>query len=110
MRGLILLSPEPRGDGTDQCKSRDAHDRGDQRPPFVVIGGGARSKDFNTPVFQAISRQIAAVVDGDWSRRRGNMLAVSQQSRLIGFDFNDQFIAGFAGDLECLFGIACCRA
>ncbi|KAF0206718.1 MAG: hypothetical protein FD139_3721 [Methylocystaceae bacterium] len=80
-RGFFPPFPESRGGGTDQCKSRDAHDRGDQRPPFAVIEGGAGSIDFNTPVFLAISRQIAAVVDGDWSRRLGDMLAILQQTR-----------------------------
>ncbi len=45
----------------------------------------------------AISRQIAAVVDDDWSRRRGDVLAALRLARLIAFDLNDQFIAGLAG-------------
>jgi hypothetical protein len=49
-------------------------------------------------------------VDGDWRRRRGDLLAALQQSRLISFDLNDQFIAGLAGDLEGFFGSAWRRA
>ena len=75
-----------------------------------MIEGGAGSIDFNTPVFLAISRQIAAVVDGDWSRRRGDVRAALQQTRLISFDLNDQFIAGPACDLEGFFGSAWRRA
>ncbi len=109
-RGFFPPFPEPCGGGTDQCKSRDAHDCSDQRRPFVVIEGGAGSIDFDTPVFLAISRQIAAVVDGDWSRRRGDVLAALQQTRLISFDLNDQFFAGLACDLKGFFGSAWRRA
>jgi len=38
------------------------------------------------------------------------MLAMLQQSWLIAFDLNDQFIAGLAGDLEGFFGSAWRRA
>ena len=57
-RGFFPPFPEPCGGGTDQCKSRDAHDCGDQRRPFVVIEGGAGSIDFDTPVFLAIRARL----------------------------------------------------
>ena len=104
------------GDGGDRpvppfsMRDGSPSDCRDQWPPFVIIEGGAGSIDFDMPVFLAISRQIAAVVDGDWSRRRGDPLAALQQSRLISFDLNDQFIAGLAGDLEGFFGSAWRRA
>lgn len=102
--------PESCGGGTDQCRSRDAHDRGDQRRPFSVIERSAGRKDFDTPVFLPISRHIAAVVDGDRSCRRGDLLAALQQARLIAFDLHDQFIAGRLGDLESFFDSAWRRA
>ena len=74
------------------------------------LEGGAGDIDLDTPVFLAISRQIAAVVGGDGSRRRGDVLATLQQSWLIAFDLHDQLIAGLAGDLEGFFGSAWRRA
>jgi hypothetical protein len=98
-RGFFPPFPEPCGGGTDQSGPRDAQDCDDQRPPFAVFEGGAGSLGFDAPVFLAISRQIAAVGRGDWSRRRGAIPAMLQQSWLIAFDLNDQLIASLAGDL-----------
>lgn len=76
------------------------------------MGGlGARDEvqsgmsDSDTPIFLAISCEIAAVVNGDWSRRRSDVLAAMQQTRLIAFDLNDQVIAGLAGDLEVFLAV-----
>ncbi len=102
--------PESRGGGADQCETRDAHDRGDQRRPFAVIEKSAGCKDFDTPVFLPISRQIAAIVTRDRNRRRGDVLAALQQARLVAFDLNDQLIAGCFGDLEGFFDSAWRRA
>jgi hypothetical protein len=109
-RGFFPPFPEPCRGGTDQRHARDAYDCGDQRSPFAVAEGGAGSIDLDAPVFLAAARQIAAVGRGDWRRRRGDVLALLQQSRLIALDLNDQLIAGLAGNLESFFDNAWRRA
>ena len=109
-RGFFPAFPEPGGGGTDQRHARDADNRGDQEPPFAIPEGCVGSIDLDAPVFLAIARQIAAFVRVDRRRRRGDMLALLQQSRLIALDLNDQLIAGLPGDLESFFDSAWRRA
>ena len=109
-RDFFSPFPEPCRGGTDQRRSRDAYDCGDQRSPFAVAEGDAGSIDLDTPVFLAVARQIAAVGRGDWRRRGGDVFALLQQSWLIALDLNDQLIAGLAGNLESFFDNAWRRA
>jgi hypothetical protein len=61
-------------------------------------------------VLPAISRQIAAVVESDRRRRRGDALKPAQQGRLVAFHLNDQIVAGLAGDFKRFFDSASRRA
>jgi hypothetical protein len=57
-------------------------------------------------VFLTVPCAIAAIVDGDWRGRCGDVFEAAQQARLIVLDLHDQVIAGLAGDLEGFFGSA----
>jgi hypothetical protein len=96
--------------GTDEGIAFHAHDGGDQRRPLGFVERRSGEVDGDAPVFLAIAREIAAVVDGDWRGRCGDVFEAAQQARLIVLDLDDQVIAGVAGDLEGFFGSAWRRA
>jgi hypothetical protein len=50
--------------------SLDARHGGDKWPPFAAIERCSRGKNFDAPIFLAISCKIAAVVNRNRRRRR----------------------------------------
>jgi hypothetical protein len=108
--GFLSAFPKPCGGGADRRFPRDAHHGGDKRSPFAAIEGRSRHKDFDTPIFLAVSRKIAAVIDLNRRCRRHDAFEAAQQAFLIAFDLNDQVVAGLADDLKSFFGSAWRRA
>jgi hypothetical protein len=86
--------------------SGDANDGGDKRSPFAAVKGRCGGKDFDTPIFLAVSRKIAAVVDLDRRCRRHHAFEAAQQALLVALDLNDQVVASLAGDLKSFFDSA----
>jgi hypothetical protein len=70
----------------------------------------SRGIDFDVPIFLAISRKIAAIVDLDRLCRRDDAFKAAQQALLVAFDLNNQVVAGLAGDLKRFFDSAWRRA
>lgn len=96
--------------GTDRGLPGNAHHGGDKRPPFAAVESRCRGKDFDTPIFLAVSRKIAAVGDLDRCCRRHDAFEAAQQVFLIAFNLNDQVIIGLERDLKSFFGSAWRRA
>jgi hypothetical protein len=96
--------------GTDEGIALDAHDGGDQRRPLGLVERRSGEVDRDAAVFLAISREIAAVIDGERRGCCGDVFEATQQARLVVLDLDDQVIAGVAGDLEGFFGSAWRRA
>jgi hypothetical protein len=107
---LRAAFPKPCRGGTDQGFPCDTHHGGDKRSPFTAVESRSRRKDFDVPVFLAISRKIATVVDLGWGCRCHEAFEAAQQAFLIAFNLHDQVIAGLAGDLKSFFGSAWRRA
>ena len=76
--GFLAAFPKSGRGGTDQSVARDVRHGGDKRSPFAAIERGSRGMDFDAPIFLAISRKIAAVIDRNRRRRRNDAFKTAQ--------------------------------
>lgn len=90
--------------------SRDARHGGDKRAPLAALKRPSGSKDFDTPIFLTIAREIAAFSNIDRRPRGDGAFKAAQQALLIALDLNDQVVAGLASDLKGFFDSAWRRA